>query len=357
MSMELSTLTNTPNKSDEEIRKLQMTGGSTYIISLPKKWVIQNQLDKGSSLLIREEEDGSLSILPPEFGKQEKSEAFIKVSPKDNPNATIMKTVSAYLVGYNVIYIRAENQQNLSSRQRSILKTFARQLLVGTEIVTDTPTELTLQVLLSYPELSVESALRRMCIITSSMHKDAITALKELDYQFARDVIATDNEVDRFHLYIIRQLKMAVQNPRIIKGIGLSNARDCLGYRLITKTVERTADHAVNIAENVLLLKKRIDSITFEKIEKMSTLSIFMFETAIESLFRKDFNLAESVIEKTKEVISMEKEAMLSYQKVGIEEVVSLRLLIESVRRTAEYATDIAEIVLNMNVGQVITSR
>lgn len=357
MSMELSTLTNTPNKSNEEIRKLQMTGGSTYIISLPKKWVTQNQLDKGSSLLIREEEDGSLSILPPELGKQEKSEAVIKVSPKDNPNATIMKTVSAYLVGYNVIHIRAENQQNLSSRQRSVLKTFARQLLVGTEIVTDTPTELTLQVLLSYPELSVESALRRMCIITSSMHKDAITALKELDHQSAKSVIATDNEVDRFHLYIIRQLKMAVQNPRIIKGIGLSNARDCLGYRLITKTVERTADHAVNIAENVLLLKKRIDSITFEKIEKMSTLSISMFETAIESLFRKDFNLAESVIEKTKEVISMEKEAMLSYQKVGIEEIVSLRLLIESVRRTAEYATDIAEIVLNMNVGQVIASR
>jgi hypothetical protein len=41
----------------------------------------------------------------------------------------------------------------LSSRQRNAIKNFARDLLVGTEIVTDTPTELTLQVLLSYPEL------------------------------------------------------------------------------------------------------------------------------------------------------------------------------------------------------------
>ena len=203
---------------ESETRKLQITGGSTYVISLPKKWVTQNKLKKGSSLLIRGEENGSLSILPPELGKPERlEEALIEVSPKDNPDTLTRKAVAAYLVGYNIIHIKAKNQQQLSSRQRNTLKTFARRLLVGTEIVTDTSTELTLQVLLSYPELSVPSALRRMCIITSSMHKDAIAALKRLDRQLAEDVIATDNEVDRFHLYIIRQLKTAVQNPRIIK--------------------------------------------------------------------------------------------------------------------------------------------
>ncbi|XES77843.1 MAG: hypothetical protein ACBZ72_02935 [Candidatus Bathyarchaeia archaeon] len=44
-------------------------------------------------------------------------------------------------------------------------KVFARRMLVSTEIVTDTPHELTLQVLLSYPEFSIQSALRRMSII------------------------------------------------------------------------------------------------------------------------------------------------------------------------------------------------
>lgn len=352
-------MTSPPNRQSEEVRRLQITGGSTYIISLPKRWVTQNQLKKGSSLLIREEEDGSLGIFPPELGKPERTEeAFINVSPKDNPDAIVRKTVSAYLVGYNTIHIKAKNQQQqLFSRQRNALKTFGRHLLVGTEIVTDTPTELTLQVLLSYPQLSVQSALRRMCIITSSMHKDAITALKELDHQLAKDVVATDSEVDRFQLYIIRQLKMAIQNPRIIKEIGLTTARDCLGYRLITKAVERTADHAANIAANILLLKKRVNEEVLKSIKKMSALAISMFETAIESLFKRDFNLAESVIEKTEEVVSMEKEAVLSSQKIGIEEIVNLRLLIESVRRTAEYAADIAEIVLNLNVDQVIFPR
>lgn len=333
-----------------------MTGGSTYIISLPKKWITKNQLRKGSSLLLFEEDDGSLSVSSPsELARKVTSdEALIKVSSNDNPNTIVRKAVSAYLVGYNMIHIWAQDHQQMTSRQRNTAKDFARRLLVGTEIVTDTPTELTLQILLSYPELSIQSALRRMCIITSSMHKDAMTALKVLDSQLAKSVVTTDDEVDRFNLYVVRQLKMAIQNPRIIKEIGLKNARDCLGYRLVTKSVERTADHAASIAKNVLLLKEPINEEILGNLEEMSTLAISMFETAIESLFRLDFNLAETVIQKTKEVNFTMKEALLSSKRIGIEEIANVRLVIESLRRTAEYASDIAEIVLNLTVESII---
>jgi phosphate uptake regulator len=343
-------------KFSEETRKLQFTGGSTYIISLPKKWIDQNQLTKGSVIRVREEEGGLLSIIPTEELTQQKlDEAIIKVAPKDHPDALIRKTVSAYLVGYNLLHIRAENQKLLSAKQRHEVKIFSRNMLVGTEIVIDTPEELTLQVLLSYPELSIQSALRRMSIITASMHRDAITALKELNQQQAKEVAITDNEVDRFNLYIVRQLKTAIQNPRIIREIGLQNARDCLGYRLVTKSVERTADHAAKIAENVLQLSKPLKYETFEKLKEMSNIAVFMFETAIEALFRQDYALAESIVEKTKEVIPLEKQAVISSQEMEIEEAPHLRLIIESIRRTAEYASDIAEIVLNLTVESVLS--
>ena len=172
---------------ESETRKLQVTGGSTYVLSLPKRWVTQNGLEKGSPLLIRQEEDGTLAILPPELGKTEKTEeAIIRVSPEDNSEALIRKTVSVYLQGYNIIHIRAKDQKEILSTQRNAIKTFARNMLVGTEIVIDTSTDLTLQVLLSYPELSVPSALRRMSIITASMHKDAITALANIDHQLQK---------------------------------------------------------------------------------------------------------------------------------------------------------------------------
>ena len=353
--MKVLELTHSQHKQNEETRKLQITGGSTYVISLPKRWVTQNGLEKGSPLLIRQEENGSLAILPPELGKPERTEeAVIKVSPEDRSEALIRKTVSVYLLGYNIIHIRAKDQKEILSTQRNAVKTFARNMLVGTEIVIDTSTDLTLQVLLSYPELSVPSALRRMTIITSSMHKDAITALRNIDYQLAKDVRATDYEVNRFHLYIIRQLKMAIQNPRIITEIGLKTPRDCLGYRLVTKMVERTADHATNIAKYVQLLKKQLDEKFLQAIQEMNKVAISSFETAIESLFRLDYDLADSVIAKANKIVSLEKKALLSSKEMDIEEIANIRLVIESVRRIAEYSMDIAEIVLNMTVDSVI---
>ncbi len=341
--------------ANDEQRKLQITGGSTYILSLPKDWVIRNQLKKGTSMTLREEEDGSLSIVPSKLEKMEKKDAaYIKVSPNDNSEAVMRKAISSYLAGYNNLHIKAQGQHSMPSKLRNHLKNFARNYLVGTEIVIDTPTELTLQVLLNYPELTVQSALSRMSIIASSMHKEAITSLKELDYSTAKSVIETDREVNRFGLYIVRLLKLAVSNTRIIKEIGLSNPRDSLGYRLIAKSVERAADHATKIAENVLLLKTPVNELLFGRIEQMSSLAISMFEKSMEALFKRDYNLAESVIEQISQVHKLEKEAVLSSQNVPIEEIAQMRLLIESVRRTAEYASDISEVVLNLNVESVL---
>jgi phosphate uptake regulator len=349
-------LSNKNDPENEEQRKLQLTGGSTYIVSLPKDWVTRNELKKGSPMSLREEDDGSISISPSKIEKKEKQdEAFIKISSSENADAVMRKAISAYLQGFNILHVKAQGQQQISPKVRNHLKGFARHYLVGTEIVIDTPNELTLQVLLNYPELTVQSALSRMSIIASSMHKESIESLRKLDYPTAKSVIETDREVNRFGLYIVRLLKLAVSNARVVKEIGLNSPRDCLGYRLIAKAVERTADHATKIAENVLLLKDPVNEDLLEKIDQMSGLAISMFGNSVEALFKRDYNLAESVIEKISQVHKLEREAVLSSQSVKMEEVVNLRLLIESVRRTAEYASDISEVVLNLNVESVLS--
>ncbi len=349
-------MTKIPEKQNEEQRKLQVTGGSTFILSLPKDWATKNELRRGSSMMVREEEDGSLSIAPTSLPKKEKQdEAYIRVSQSDNPDAIMRTAISAYLNGYNILHIRAQGQKPLSSKLRNHLKHFARNYLVGTEIVIDTPTELTLQVLLNYPELTVQNAISRMSIIASSMHKEAMSALRNLDYSSAKAVIETDREVNRFGLYIVRLLKLAVTNQRIVKEIGLGNQKECLGYRLIAKSVERTADHATKIAENTLLLKDTVNDDLLQKIGELSELANSMFERSMEALFKHDFKIAESVIEKLSQTHKIEKEAVLRLPTAKVEESINLRLIIESVRRTAEYASDISEVVLNLNVESVLS--
>jgi len=347
-------LTEQPN---EEIRKIQFTGKSTYIVSLPKKWVTSMGLKAGSQIVVSQQ-NGSLILTPKEMAKPQPQpvEATISISNKDDPETILRKVISLYLTGHNFIVIRAEGER-INALQRNTVKELARKKLVGTEIISETSNEIKLQILLSYPELSVENALRRMCLIATSMHDDSVQALKSLDKKLAQEVIQLDDEVDRFSLYIIRQLKAAVQNGKILKDIGLSSPRDCLGYRLIVKFVERIADHATKIAEQTLALEEKPNEAVSQKIFEISAFAKTLFEDAIKSLFKKDYMLADQVVSKAKTIAFLENEALKEIQpRIRQKDFPNIRMMMESIRRTAEYASDIAEIVLNLNVNQIIAT-
>jgi len=248
--------------------------------------------------------------------------------------------------------LSASSQRALDSKR----KRGTRKKLVGTEILSDLPRELTLQVLLSYAELSVKDALRRMSIIAASMHRDALVTLATDDPQLAREVVAMDDEVDRFSLYIIRLLKAAVSDGHILREIGLRSPRECLGYRLITKSVERMADHAVNIAQNSLALTpSTLNEEILTELKTISESALKVFEDAVESLFDGDYAAADRVMERAQATREMEAGAIQKIIKnASPEDVPALRLIIESILRTAEYGSDIAEIVLNMAIRDEI---
>lgn len=331
----------------EEARKVQVTGKSTYIVSLPKKWVDEIKLKQGEQINIIEQDDLSLLLTPKRTKKDAPKEVEVCISSKDSPDSVIRRVVAFYLIGYNIIHVTTK--ERFTPEQRELLKDFIRKKLVGAEIVADSKNEVSLQTLLSYSELSVENALRRMSIITMSMHRDAITALAENDRELALTIIKTDDEVDRFSFYIIRQLKYAVGDTRITKDIGLKTARDCLGYRLITKSVERAADHAVSIARNVLTMKS-IDLDISEKLSEMSSFAISIFEESINSLFSNDYSSADEVLIRKKGIENYDEAIIekITAAHIDSKTVASLRLIMESIRRLAEYGSDIAEVVLNL---------
>ena len=65
------------------------------------------------------------------------------------------------------------------------------------------------------------------------MHRDAITALCSNDKELAKNTIRADDEVDRFSLYLLRNLVIASKHERLLYEIGLKNKpTDCFAYRV-----------------------------------------------------------------------------------------------------------------------------
>lgn len=339
-----------------EVRKIQFSGKSSYMLALPKKWVQEMGLGAGDSVAVEKQGDSSL-IITPRVGKiSSKADAVLEVSSRNKTDTIIRRLISVYLLGYSTMQVRAK-EGALTAIQRDAVKEAARRHLIGTEIIADSREGITLQVLLSYPELSVKNVLKRMFLISESMHRDAIRALVKFDKDTAGAVTRSDDEVDRFSLYAIRQLNMAAQNDFIMREIELKTRRDCLDYRLIVKAVERVADHGNKIAEGVDHLDRPIEQGLLDKIMKMSEYAVGLFEQSGLALFKGDYEGADQVVEQAKEAVGMQEDLLKAIERVKESESEQvLPLIVEDIRRTAEYAADIAEIVINMNTESIISS-
>ena len=342
-------------QSEGDFRKIQVTGRASYIVSVPKRWVLALGLKPGDPIAVRALEDSSLLLIPKKLvEKTPKKEVRIIVSPADDTQSIIRRIISLYAVGCNTIYVKCK-EEHLTTEQLSSIKDAIRRKLIGTEVVTESSNELILQILLGYPRLSVQDAIRRMFIIASSMFRDAVSALKNLDKDLARNVIETDDEVNRFDLYTVRLLKVALQDTRLIKEVGLKTITESLGYRLVTKSLERVADHAVRIAENVLAINEPIPDSLYQKILEYSSIGNKLLEDSLTALFKEDYYAADRVSSELEEIVAMEEgllEMILS-RKLDAKTISHLRLILESSKRISEYSEDIAEVTLNRTVEKL----
>ncbi|MDG7049690.1 MAG: phosphate uptake regulator PhoU [Nitrososphaerota archaeon] len=343
----------------EETRRIQFTGKSSYIVSLPKQWIMELGLKQGDQISITREGKSALKIIPSkdQAKSTQNEEAVLEITRDDDNAAIIRKLVSLYFLGYKTIQVKPKSDR-LQPGQRNAIKSAVKGMLMGAEIISDSIDGITIQVLVNLLELTVDGAFKRMLHLAKSMLRDALLAVREANLELAKEVIDSDDEVDRFGFYIIRQLKIAIQNEYMLRDMGFTNARQCLGYRLIVKNIERTGDHATLIAKDLLEFKESVRKDAMDKIEDLTDFAISTLDQACLALFKEDFAQAEAAIKKSSELSKYEKKILESVKSIkNEEEAYRIRRMAENIARIAEYASDIAEIVLNMNIEKMLRKR
>ena len=111
-----------------EIRKIQQTGVSTYIVSLPKQWADHVGLTSSMNVGITTGPDGSLLISSPSPTKKQ-----LDVTNRTG-NMLVREIIAFYIAGFNVIEL-------VSKRITAGHKQTIRQIthkLIGPEIVEET---------------------------------------------------------------------------------------------------------------------------------------------------------------------------------------------------------------------------
>jgi phosphate transport system protein len=106
--------------------------------------------------------------------------------------------------------------------------------------------------MLPQPPLKPLIDIPRMADIAQSMTRDSLDAFVKRDAELARSVLKRDDEVDQLKDQVFRELlTYMMADPGTISR--------ALALILISRNIERIADHATNIAEDVIFLVEAKD--------------------------------------------------------------------------------------------------
>ena len=277
-----------------ELRKVQFTGGSSYVLTLPKEWIEAQKIKKNDSLGVEIQPDGTLLITRSINQESAQRTKEFDLTGITEPAYLFRLLIGAYISGYTFIVIHSH--QRLPPFVRDVVRKFT-QMTIGQEVIGETDTEIMLKDLLNPAEMPFDNTIKRMFIIVKAMHEDAITAIQSQNQTLANDVTSRDNDVDRLHWLIARQTNMILSNATLSRKMDISPVM-ALHYFTISRIIERIGDHAeriVFIAQPIL--KKGIDPEILKKIAKASELSVGIFDHSIVSFFNNDMKKANQNIE------------------------------------------------------------
>ena len=242
----------------KETKKVQQMGNALTIY-LPHKWTQSNGVSKGATVFVSESQDGSLSI----SAKKRDEKAVISISCADNEES-LHRTISSYISGADEIRLEGRNAFWVANEARNTLSTI--------EVHNEPDGGFVLRVIHEAEQVPPEETLRRMFNSSRSIHNFVAGIVDGKVHATEKEVQERDNSVDRLHLLLIRQAYQAKSSFESGSNV------------IIAKTIERVADHTVDLGIEALKtpgLKDELDA--YHDAFKL-------YEDAMQRFWKKEFS-------------------------------------------------------------------
>jgi phosphate uptake regulator len=287
-----------------EARKVQKAGGSTFTVSLPKKWA-EKRLSSSDTVFLDTKEN-SIEIHVSETGDSKK---FRRIQLAPDHLSNVRKMIASYVSGADEIVASAGSEKALREFGMDI-----SDRLIGLEITSNKNGDLKARNLSDISQFSTINVLRRV----DGIIREMLDKLVDEDYE--KPLGGMEEEVDKLQFLAVRQLHEAVEDTGKMSEMGLESSSECLNLRLVFRDSERISDH-------LYFISKHSDSPEIERVSEI-------YRGAMSSYLESDAERAEKVIE---ESLRLDEELEPSSQ------------LERSIRRVNRLSKDIAETSLNQN--------
>lgn len=326
-----------------ETRKVQLSGGTTFTVSLPKSWAKEHGIDAGSVLSLHPNGDGSLLVETAVDGATADREARVDVSTETD-RAICQRVRAMHAVGFDSVTL-VDSTGHDRDRRAAIEDTVVE--LSGFELLESTDSRIRLTNLIDAENVDIRKSALRLRLVTLAMHRDAVTAVADGDATLARQVVDRDTEADKLFAMVTRHFRRSLTDLGEIEKLDLCRAT-LFEYYYACRQFERIADHAVKIARFVL-----DDGATLPDSFPVSVTSLGSSARQVID-DAADVILADAGIEAAYSALS-ERDSLADqldeldrdlYHHDDPAEAYVAGLVLDSIRRTAEYGANVAGVAV-----------
>lgn len=321
-------------------RKIQRTGGTTYIVSLPKKWVENHNMREGDFITLIIDED-EIIIKTQEESREELSAV---INAKDiDPRLLERLVISYYLAGYDIVKVV---DQKISEEYRSHIKKIIKKKMIGFEVIDEDINIIKIGSLVKEKELSLDIAISRMFKIGRFLLDILPDVILEHNESNARLIIQTDDDMDRLYLYIIRMVRKTRDKSSDVGRLIITS--------MLAKALERIVDHIVRIAYTVIEMSQPIEKGIRKMLYNILHISSEIYVSTYNAYIHRDTLLANEVISRVKNTsrkYDYITNQLRNNESLSSEEIIHINTILESGKRICEYSADIGEMIIDLNIS------
>jgi len=314
-------------------RKVQLTGGSTYTVSLPKEWAGQQGIEPGTPMQLHVRGDRLVMTRRQEL-EDSSPETTIDASTQE-PATLGLAVAAAYIAGCEGL--RVENIET-SGKRRAVTRAIRR--FVGLEVMDETERSLSARTMLDVAELSPSQTLAQIERTALEMHHESVEALVSAEPDLGEQVAGQDDTVDRLFALVSRGFQRSLVDP----AVTTQGDRSPFEYYMAARQLERIADHAEKIASLAGRLEGPPPAAIAEAFETLGERSRSLVRRALAGLLDADDGPDLGAVVADAETLRADL-AELDEQLYarGLSDGYLLGLVVDSLVRTTEYGLNIAE--------------
>ena len=336
---------------EQEVRKVQLTGGATYTLSLPKPWVITNGLSPRDGVRVDWRPSGSLRLTPLDLVENQirKLEIYAAILPDNSLHDHLM---GAYLSGVDRINIHYPSKEKREFRRQ--IRRFLRNTR-GFETIEEEENKSELVCLFKAGEMPLHASLNRMYLQVSSLMRDIIDVLNGEDLELISDADERESEVDALLYLIERQVCIALDSHQIATSLKL-NRNQAVEYSNLARALERMMDHSFQMAQ----LIQEFSGVKLDP-EESPMKQIPIWQEAIKQLMintrtRDSYEIeaARQNLKMAQKQLAQHEEELMNRKRTAKNLLFDFRLS-ESVRRLCAYSRDFGEVLLNIKMYDEMT--